>query len=276
VNRALLYALAVVTAGTAGGVVWSAGRGRAGGDEAALPPTQPADPPRSLRQEPPAAFRPAKTSTAETLPADASPAEPSPATNPSAAERPGWRDLHPSRPMPPAYANLLQRSLFAPRGQKAAKGRGDDAPAERPEARFVLRGVSQQAGRFDAFVEDVGGGSRVLRLRPGDSIARGHIRRVSFDAIEYEAAGQSVRVGIGHDLTGAANSVATATVANSAGKSGRDRSNRSSKSAGGAGPATGSADAGGTTGGAGGDEGKGARAAVVIEKTGKYKEPKAD
>jgi hypothetical protein len=69
-----------------------------------------------------------------------------------------------------------------------------------PESYFLLRGITQEDGTFIAFVEDTRSGE-VLRLREGDSVARGTIRALTLDSIEYQfGEDRMVSVAMGQDL----------------------------------------------------------------------------
>lgn len=114
----------------------------------------------------------------------------------------------PLTPIPSEFQPVLERSLFSAQRQ-SRRGGGDPelasatiAAPPAPEASLVLCGVSQQGDMFTALVEDMNG-RRVTRLSPGDSIGRGRLVRVDLDGIEYEVAGESRRVRVGDDLTGA-------------------------------------------------------------------------
>ena len=56
-----------------------------------------------------------------------------------------------------------------------------------PESYFLLKGVVQENNQFIAFVEDKQTGS-VLRLRQGDRVARGTVKSLTLDGLEYELA----------------------------------------------------------------------------------------
>ena len=70
-----------------------------------------------------------------------------------------------------------------------------------PEQTLALRGVVIEEGVLRAYVEDLASG-RMLRLNPGDSVARGKISDIDIDAIQYESAGHRQWIAIGDDLTG--------------------------------------------------------------------------
>ncbi|MHC4520922.1 MAG: hypothetical protein ACYTAS_20210, partial [Planctomycetota bacterium] len=70
-----------------------------------------------------------------------------------------------------------------------------------PEAYFKFNGVVQEDGAFIAFVEDTRS-STVLRLRAGDQIARGVIKTLTLDSLEYQMAERTFTVQLGFDLEG--------------------------------------------------------------------------
>jgi hypothetical protein len=70
-----------------------------------------------------------------------------------------------------------------------------------PEAYYMLKGVVQEDDQFIAFIEDTQSGS-VLRLKQGDSVARGTIKTVTLDGIEYQMEDKTTVVRLGLDLEG--------------------------------------------------------------------------
>jgi hypothetical protein len=73
--------------------------------------------------------------------------------------------------------------------------------ARPPEEAFVLRGVVVEDDGWRAYVEDTRA-ERMIRLAPGDKIARGQVTHIQIDAIAYDLNGQPQIVEIGQDLTG--------------------------------------------------------------------------
>jgi hypothetical protein len=70
-----------------------------------------------------------------------------------------------------------------------------------PESYFLLKGVVQENKQFIAFVEDKQSGS-VLRLHEGDKVARGTIKSLNLDGLEYQLADKTTTVSLGFDLEG--------------------------------------------------------------------------
>jgi hypothetical protein len=74
-------------------------------------------------------------------------------------------------------------------------------PAPNPESYYVLRGIAQEDDAFIAFLEDTRGG-QILRVRKGDSVARGVIKALGLDSIEYQLEDSTITVTMGYDLEG--------------------------------------------------------------------------
>jgi len=101
--------------------------------------------------------------------------------------------------LPPTFATLMKRSIFARNGvASGAAGR----PVVAPEAAFGLRGIVFDDTSFVVFVEDTTS-HRTLQLRPGDSVAGGKVGRICLDDFEYESAGTVKHVRVGQNLAGA-------------------------------------------------------------------------
>lgn len=98
--------------------------------------------------------------------------------------------------LPPEFAIFQTRSPFG-RGAKKAP-----ATAGGPEATFVLKGAVDVGGRLTAFIEDLGA-KRVMQVAVGEAIARGKVKTITLDSIEYEAAGGAAkRIEVGQNLMG--------------------------------------------------------------------------
>lgn len=100
---------------------------------------------------------------------------------------------------------ILKRNIFS-RTRTAYHPPTETAEAPRaavhnPESYYLLRGISQENDQFIAFVEDVQSGT-VLRLRRGDAVARGTIKTVTLDGIEYQMEDKTTVVRLGLDLEG--------------------------------------------------------------------------
>jgi hypothetical protein len=104
------------------------------------------------------------------------------------------------RPLPPEYQILLTRNIFSarPAPANATVAASGSTSGDRD---LVLRGVASQQGKLLAFVEDQRE-SRILRLRAGDVVARGRVRRISFGGLDYESSGAVRQVGIGYAFDG--------------------------------------------------------------------------
>ncbi len=96
--------------------------------------------------------------------------------------------------LPEEFAILQTRSPFA-HGPKPGRSAG-------PEASLVLKGAVEIGGRFIAFFEDKAS-KRVMQLSMGEVVGRGKVKKISLDAIEYEAAGAGAkRIEVGQNLNG--------------------------------------------------------------------------
>lgn len=95
--------------------------------------------------------------------------------------------------------NIFSRSRMPYRERPAVQ----EAPrvTHNPEAYYMLKGVVQQDDQFIAFIENTQTGS-VLQLKQGDSVARGTLKTVTLDEIEYQREDQTTVVRLGLDLEG--------------------------------------------------------------------------
>ncbi len=103
------------------------------------------------------------------------------------------------------YELILERNMFSrQRGQRRAE-RNDGPPREvvmpNPESYYRLKGIVQEDGAFIAFVQDTRTNS-VLRLRAGDAVARGTVKSLTLDTLEYQHEDQVTTVQMGQDLEG--------------------------------------------------------------------------
>lgn len=141
---------------------------------------------------------------ADDAPAPASPQEPAvkPSDDaPSAASPAQQTRAFKPRPLPPEYHVLLKRNLFFSGSKQSQTAGRQQRGAATPEDAFVLRGIMHQSGQYTALIEDLA--TREIRsLVIGDSVARGTLRHVSFNGLEYLAEGRRTRVSIGEKLTG--------------------------------------------------------------------------
>jgi len=95
--------------------------------------------------------------------------------------------------LPQEYAFLQTQSPFG-------SGRGAAAHGG-PEAAFIFRGAVQTGSSITAFIENANT-KDVVQMAIGASLARGRIKTIDLDAIEYEALGNSKRIEVGHNLNG--------------------------------------------------------------------------
>jgi hypothetical protein len=110
------------------------------------------------------------------------------------------------------YDVILGRNIFS-RQRRSARREAEMREASKvvppnPESYFTLKGVVQENDAFIAFVEDSQSGS-VLKLRQGERVARGTIKTLSLDAIEYQLENQTISVKLGYNLEGGRGAVST-------------------------------------------------------------------
>ncbi|MCU0914750.1 MAG: hypothetical protein MUC88_09325 [Planctomycetes bacterium] len=100
---------------------------------------------------------------------------------------------------------ITQRNMFSRlREPPRPPGEAREEPQRvmpNPESYLLLKGVVQENSQFIAFVEDKQSGS-VLRLRQGDSVARGTVKSLDLDGLEYQFQDRVVRIALGFDLEG--------------------------------------------------------------------------
>ncbi len=103
------------------------------------------------------------------------------------------------------YDIILKRNIFsrqrAPIRRQEERREPEAVVVPNPESYYLLKGIVQENDTFIAFVENTQGGV-VLRLRAGDRVARGTIKALNLDSIEYELEDQTVTVRLGYDLEG--------------------------------------------------------------------------
>jgi len=130
------------------------------------------------------------------------PAEPSP------APQPVERRLSPRTNRGEQWAKysiILDRNMFS--RQRVKPVPPGEVVQERPrvmpnpESYFLLKGVVQEDNQFIAFVEDKRTSS-VLRLREGDTVARGMVKSLNLDGLQYQFQDKAIRVSLGSDLEG--------------------------------------------------------------------------
>jgi len=102
------------------------------------------------------------------------------------------------------YQIILQRNIFS--RQRSPIRQSQDVRARTVvtrnlESYLLLKGIVQQDGTFIAFVENTQNNS-VLRLREGDSMARGLVKNFTLDSIEYQLEDKIISVTLGHDMEG--------------------------------------------------------------------------
>lgn len=104
------------------------------------------------------------------------------------------------------YHLLEERNMFMrDRTQKSAPSQSATTQPvtqhRSAEETLVLTGVALEDDGLRAYVEDTSK-SAILKLAPGDSIARGHVSEILIDAIAYDAGGSRTWIEVGDDLRG--------------------------------------------------------------------------
>jgi hypothetical protein len=113
-------------------------------------------------------------------------------------------------PMSNEYIVLQTKSIFV-KGHAADTSHstpGGAAPSTnptiaRPEGSLVFNVITNTNGEPAALVEDVTTG-RTTTVKIGDAVAQGKVKSITFDALEYEAAGKVLTVKLGQNFEGAA------------------------------------------------------------------------
>lgn len=103
------------------------------------------------------------------------------------------------------YEIILERNMFSRQRGFAQRQRDNKERREvvvpNPESYFLLKGIVQEDGHFIAFLENTRSSS-VLKLRQGDRVARGVIKSLTLDVIEYQFEERTTTVRLGQDLEG--------------------------------------------------------------------------
>jgi hypothetical protein len=113
------------------------------------------------------------------------------------------------------YRIVLQRNIFS---RQRGPVRRTEERVERPvvipnpESYFRLRGITQEDGAFVAFLEDMRTNT-VLRVRAGDSVARGVVKALDLDSLEYQLDEQTITVSMGQDLEGGQGAITASELA---------------------------------------------------------------
>jgi len=104
-----------------------------------------------------------------------------------------------------AFKVIVERNMFSrQRGRRVEQDRTEQVrtpPVLSPESYYVLKGIAQENGEFVAFLEDTQRG-QILRVRKGDSVARGVVKALTLDTIEYQFEDRTTTVAMGYDLEG--------------------------------------------------------------------------
>ncbi len=105
-----------------------------------------------------------------------------------------------------AYSIVTERNMFS-RNREPVRPKTEPRQHTthtldpNPESYYILRGIVGENGTFIAFFQDNRQGT-VLELREGDEVARGKIKSLTLDSIEYEMGDTTTTVPLGYDLEG--------------------------------------------------------------------------
>lgn len=110
------------------------------------------------------------------------------------------------------YKVIVERNIFSrnrgrPPRRRDNTGEPKEVIAPNPESYFVLKGIVQQDKEYIAFLEETQSG-KMIRAKIGDKIARGTLKGLTLDYIEFELNSNTMRIQIGNNLEGRASSVA--------------------------------------------------------------------
>lgn len=108
------------------------------------------------------------------------------------------------------YEIINQRNMFS-RYRVPIRQREEPRPEPvrimpNPESYLLLKGIVQEDHEHIAFVEDKRTGS-VLRLRAGDTVARGLVKSLTLDNLEYEFEDKAMMIHVGSDLEGGSGAI---------------------------------------------------------------------
>jgi len=106
--------------------------------------------------------------------------------------------------------NMFSRTRQGPQPERLVDDRPKVVP--NPESYFLLKGVVQEDNQFTAFVEDKRTGS-VLRLREGDTVARGLVKSLNLDGLQYQFQEKTISVTMGSDLEGGSGALTASDLA---------------------------------------------------------------
>lgn len=145
---------------------------------------------------------------AQTQPASQPATRPEPQAEPS---RPASRDFS------QRYGVLIDNNIFLrergrpawpppPRREPTTQ---PAAPAPTEEQSFALLGVVFEGDDFRAYFESLRDAS-IIRVEPGDALARGRVLEMQADAVAYESDGRVIWIEVGQDLTGSLSRSASA------------------------------------------------------------------
>jgi hypothetical protein len=122
-----------------------------------------------------------------------------------------------ARPAWEQYQVLAERNMFSKnRRIDRPEVRRERPPAPDPERSVVLTGVVCRDGEYVAFLEDFRTNTTIT-AGIGDSVVRGRLASITLDNVDYERAGQTVRVSVGSNFEGGGSSSVSSAGADTSG-----------------------------------------------------------
>jgi hypothetical protein len=110
------------------------------------------------------------------------------------------------------YGVIVEGNMFLRDRRVASRDTSStqpSAPPPSPEQILMLTGIVFEEGGFRAYFENLREGT-VVRVAPGDAIAKGLVAEILIDAVAYYTDDEPRWIEIGHDLTGKAAAAVTA------------------------------------------------------------------
>jgi hypothetical protein len=100
------------------------------------------------------------------------------------------------------YKIIAQRNIFS-RSRRSFVEKRSDGPKRisRPESYLILRGIVRQGNEYIAFLENTSIG-KTIKAKLGDSVAKGKLKSLTLDHIEYESDDNVTKVKVGNTLLG--------------------------------------------------------------------------
>lgn len=108
------------------------------------------------------------------------------------------------------YGVLSDRNIFVSERRRPRPTNTRPSTRSAAPETFVIRGIVLEGEDLRAYVESSRGGS-MIRLAPGDTLARGVVAEIQADAVLFGIDGQMTWIEIGHDLLSGKQAIAVAS-----------------------------------------------------------------